>query len=76
MSFGQISNRLPRTFLTIPGRGGTFQVEFIMDTGFDGELSLPSNLASRLDYVDESWRSLKLANGDIVVAPYYEIDLL
>jgi len=75
MSFGQIVNRIPHARVSLPGHGAEFEVDFVIDTAFDGELALPSHLASSLDQINSGWRSYQLANGDIIVAPYCEIYL-
>ena len=40
MIYGQFRSRFPRLTLTLPGLKGPLDVEFILDTGFDGELAL------------------------------------
>ena len=46
---GIVRDYSPRIRLTLPGVAGIFQVEGVVDTGFEGELALPSSLARRLD---------------------------
>ena len=48
-------------------------VEFIVDTGFDGELSLPSNLARHLDVEIAGHQALALADGTTIFSPYYRV---
>ena len=45
---GRFRDGLPRTTLALPGREGPFDIEFVVDTGFDGGLSLPENLCKNL----------------------------
>lgn len=73
MSFGEVRGRFPRTRLTLPGRDGPFEVEFIIDTGFDGELALPPELAHRLDGQTAGHQALSLADGTTIVSPYYRV---
>jgi clan AA aspartic protease len=49
MILGVFRDHLPRVTLTQPGRSGSIAVEFILDTGFEGDLSLPSNILRQLD---------------------------
>ena len=37
MIAGNIRDRLPRASLTLPGRVGDLTLEFVVDTGFDGD---------------------------------------
>ena len=75
MSFGQVRRRFPRTHLTLPGQDGPLAVEFIVDTGFDGELSLPSHLARLLDAEIAGRQTLVLADGTTIFSPYYRVVL-
>lgn len=45
---GHVRDRLPRVLLSLPGEDGPFDVEFILDTGFEGELALPRAIAAPL----------------------------
>ena len=44
MMIGQWRNGFPRVMLTLPGLQGPLEVEFIVDTGFEGGLTLPEAL--------------------------------
>ena len=44
MILGHVRDYMPRVSLLLPGVNGLVSVEFILDTGFDGELSLPPSL--------------------------------
>jgi len=62
--------------LALPAQNGQFvTVEFIVDTGFDGELALPSNVIAGLNVVSSSVRPIMLADGTIRRRPYHEIML-
>ncbi len=39
----------PRVSLTLPGVDGTMRVEFILDTGFDGDITLLAHIVQRLN---------------------------
>lgn len=47
MIYGQFRDRFPRVPLDLPGRSGSVLVEFIMDTGFDGAITLPGSLSDK-----------------------------
>ena len=54
---------------------GPVTVEFILDTGFEGDLALPSNLLRQLD-VQPLFLSLRaLGDGTLVEWPVYQIEL-
>ena len=44
MILGYVRDHLPRVTIVLPGLNGDVPVEFIVDTGFDGDISLPSRL--------------------------------
>ncbi len=44
MILGHVRDRFPRVSLSMPGRNGPLLVEFIVDTGFDGDLALPQSI--------------------------------
>lgn len=73
MNIGQIRSRFPKAQLTLPGRNGSFVVEFIVDTGFDGELALPPSLVARLETEIAGCQTLSLADGTTLFSPYYRV---
>lgn len=73
MNIGQVHRRFPRAQLTLPGRDGPFTVDFIVDTGFDGELSLSPSLAHRLNAEIAGRQTFSLADGTTLFSPYYRI---
>ncbi len=75
MDFGRVRARFPRARLTLPGEDGPLVVEFIVDTGFDGELALPPELARRLDAEIAGRQSLALADGTTIISPYFRVAL-
>ena len=60
---GQWRDRFPRVTLTLAGAEGPLDVEFVVDTGFDGELALPASLVRRLDARILETRTVELAGG-------------
>jgi len=75
MITGEIRERFPRSKLRLPGRPNAFTVEFIVDTGFDGEMSLPYEDASRLRSENPGKVLAEMANGQFVEVDYCEIVL-
>lgn len=53
----------PRLPIVVRGRKREFQLEAIMDTGFDGDLCLPSEIAVRMGLELVGRISLELADG-------------
>jgi clan AA aspartic protease len=72
---GYVRDYLPRVTLLLPGHNGPVAVEFIVDTGFDGDLSLPSSLVQQVDATFSTQRIVRLADGSKHYRPYYEIVL-
>lgn len=75
MIVGHVRDHLPRVTLSLPGREGEISVEFVLDTGFDGDLTLPGSLLSRLDADFSQERVIRLADGSQRRQPFYEITL-
>ncbi len=75
MIFGHVRDYMPRVSLMLPGINGPTSVEFILDTGFDGELALPPSLLPQLDVSFFRERRLQIADGRIIVRVAYVIDL-
>lgn len=75
MILGHVRDYMPRVSLTLPGVRGPVTVEFIVDTGFEGDLSVPSALLLRLDASFFKERRLQLADGSVIVRQAYFIDL-
>lgn len=75
MLLGEVQDFFPRLTLTLPGADGPLDVEFIIDTGFYGEMALPGRLLRRLDVEPLARRSLVLADGSARVSPAAELVL-
>ncbi len=63
MTVGQWRDRFPRVTLTLPGLSGPLDVEFVVDTGFDGEIAVPETLIRRLELTILDARFVQLAGG-------------
>ena len=61
--------------LSLPGHNGPVPVEFIVDTGFDGDLSLPENLLVRLQSTFLQDRYVMLADGSMSLRSVYRVML-
>jgi clan AA aspartic protease len=55
--------------LVVRGPAGQERLEFIVDTGFDGELTLHPALAAALELPDEGGQRVILADGSEVTFP-------
>lgn len=75
MIFGVFRDEHPRLTLTLTGATGEFPVEFIVDTGFAGDLSLPSHLAEQLADEFSGFSERRLANGQRFQCRVHEIFL-
>ena len=73
MMLGYVRDYMPRIVLTLPGLQGPMRVEFIIDTGFDGDLALPTSLVSQLDVIFITDRIIRLADGTMQRRPCYSI---
>lgn len=73
MRRGHVRDRFARLMLALPGRDDTVTVEFIVDTGFDGELALPPSLLNTLEAAYVGDRPLLLADGSVRRRPFYHI---
>lgn len=63
----------PRLTLTLDGAAGPLSVEFVVDPGFEGGLTLPARLARQLGGSYLVAVDRMLANGSLVKAPVYEV---
>jgi predicted aspartyl protease len=74
MITGYVRDELPWVLMTLPGRGGSpVRIEFIVDTGFTGELAIPLSLLQQLDAVYSHEHPILLAGGAMERRPFYEI---
>jgi predicted aspartyl protease len=63
MMTGHWRDGFPRVTLVLPGLQRPLEVEFIVDTGFEGGLTLPESLIAHLDVSVQERRAIKLAGG-------------
>lgn len=75
MILGHVRDYLPRVTLALPGLHGPLNVKFIVDTGFQCDLSLPSFLVAQLDTVYMTDRIVRFADGTRSIRPYHEMSL-
>lgn len=75
MTTGRFRNGLPRITLELPTQdGGEIAVDFVLDTGFDGDLSLPGDIARQLPDAVQGSQYVNLAGGFQRRCPCYEIE--
>ena len=72
---GTFRDEHPRITLSLPQDGAEISVEFIVDTGFAGDLSLPAHLAGLLEGTFAGFGTRRLANGQLLKCGTYEIML-
>jgi clan AA aspartic protease len=75
MILGQCRDYFPRVTITLPAKTGSLPVEFIVDTGFDGHLSLPSRLLAQLDAEPLFVTVRQLADGSFCESTVYRLVL-
>ena len=77
MIVGYVREYMPRVTLVLPGRNGrgALKVEFIVDTGFDGEIAVPTPILSELDTTLYAYFPITLADRRKQQAPHYEMEL-
>ena len=75
MMLGHVRDRFPRISLSLPGRSGPLVIEFIVDTGFDGDLAFPQSVVNCLEATPSDAHDVRMADGSQQARAYYEIDL-
>lgn len=75
MMIGRWRDGFPRVTLTLPGVNGPLDMEFIVDTGFDGELALPDFIIRQLDASVLELRLIRFAGAFQQRSLYYEMTL-
>lgn len=73
MILGTFRSSAPRVTLTLLGAAGRAEVEFVIDTGYTGTLTLPSSLLSVVGAALEGVRVIQLADGTQRRAPFYGV---
>lgn len=75
MLLGHVRDGHPRISLSLPGIHGTIESEFIVDTGFEGDLAIPESLITRLNADLSGSDTFALADGSRLVCPTYDLVL-
>jgi clan AA aspartic protease len=75
MITGRFHDHFPRVTLDLPGVSGPLSVEFIVDTGFDGDLILPTHFLRQLEAQPLYNTVRSLADGTLRECPVYEIEI-
>lgn len=65
MTQGSFRSGHPRVTLRLEGIHSLIDIEFIVDTGFNGEIALPPSVAQELHFTTASIREHMLASGRI-----------
>lgn len=73
MIVGVFRDHMPRIPLSLRGESGTIPVELVLDTGFQGFLSLPRSILNRVGGVAVGEQVTRLANGSIDTVPEYRV---
>ncbi len=73
MMFGHFRDGFPRIMLTLPGHSGPINIEFILDTAFDGELAVPGHVLTQLQVGFQMDKRFRFADGTEAYQPTYEI---
>jgi clan AA aspartic protease len=72
---GQFRDRFPHILLTLHGDSGPIAVDFVLDTGFGGYLTLPESILHRLGAVGSVRVRSRLADGSIRPADAFTVAL-
>jgi clan AA aspartic protease len=73
MIIGHVRDAFPRVTLILPGLAGPVNIEFVVDTGFEGELAIPGVLLRRLDAVFVAEHTVLLADQSERHTAHYQI---
>ena len=76
MTIGHVRDNLLRVVLMFPGQTGPVPVEFLVDTGFDGELALPGFILQQLVASFSIDQEIMLADGSRGRRPLYRVDMV
>jgi len=75
MIHGHVRDNFPRLTLALTGREGPISIEFLIDTGFDGSLALPTSLVMRLNANYIMDEVVRMADGTQRRRPVYETEI-
>lgn len=73
MIVGDFREGHPRVVVSLPGREGVIELEFIIDTGFSGDLCVSHAVAARLETQASGFTERKLADGSLIRCPFHAI---
>lgn len=73
MIVGRVHGGFPWVLLELPGRDGPVEVEFVVDTGFEGELAIPHAWIAQLGFVASETQLVVMPDGIIRDCPYLEL---
>jgi len=73
--YGRFRSAHPRISIDLPSREGALTIEFIVDTGFEGDLALPPDLVGRTLATPSGYDSHALADGRIEHFETQEIEI-
>lgn len=66
MLHGHVRDYAAHVLLTLPGEQGSLTAEFVVDTGFEGDLALPRSVVEKLQRLSSyETRSFALADGSL-----------
>ncbi len=77
MLLGHVRDYAARVLLTLLGEEGELTAEFVIDTGFEGDLAIPRSLVAKLQRLSPyETRSFALADGTLreLLICYIEIE--
>lgn len=72
---GVVRDNLPRVAIELPGLQGLVAVEFIVDTGFDGDLAIPSRILHFLDAQPAAWTIRALGDGTLRECRVFHLEM-
>ena len=75
MIVGEFRNHFPRISLELPSNDGAMEIEFIIDTGFEGDITLPESVLRRLDARYRGSQFHLLADGSSAECAIYYLFL-
>ena len=75
MILGHVRDNLPRLMVTLQGHEGPVNIEFIVDTAFEGDLALPLSVLNRIQTTFDGDRRVRLADGTFRRRPHFEVSI-
>ena len=75
MIVGQFREHFPRLPVELPAEDGMLEIEFVLDTGFEGNLTLPAAIVRELDAPNRGSQFRLLADGSSVECAINYLDI-